>query len=520
MGFWEIVHMTAGVGGGLVWLVFGFIAASAALFVFAPTERRSIRAAMMLFALSFAGLLAASAIIYWGGTLEGFGYRFLRFVSLFAISIAVINLASVLAFTVLLRPLGGGLPRILRDLLVALAYVVAIITLLSRSGVDLAGVVATSAVITAVIGFSLQDTLGNVMGGIALQMESTIRVGDWVRIDQHEGRVQEIRWRQTSIETRNWDTVVIPNSALMKSQVMLLGRRAGQPRQHRQWVYFNVDYRYAPTQVIAEVERALRAEPIPNVASEPAAHCLVVDFKDSYASYAVRYWLTDMALTDPTDSVVRARIYSALRRSDIPLSIPAQSLFLTKDSRSRRARKQKEEIGRRLEVINHIELFHSLSNEEQKRLAARLKATPFVRGEAMTRQGAEAHWLYVIVEGEAEVQVAIEGKSEHVAMLGSGDYFGEMGMMTGEPRTATVFARSDVKCYRLDKEAFRDILQERPEIAEEISHTLARRRVELEAIREALTEDLIQKRMQHTQRALAERIRDFFKLDNDRAAGA
>src|SRR5438128_4146615 len=303
MGFWEIVHMTAGVGGGLVWLVFGFIAAAAVLFAAAPAERRSIRAAMMLLALSFAGLLAASAIIYSGGSLEGFGYRFLRFASLLMISTAAINLTGVLVFSVLLQPLRISLPRILRDLLLALAYIVAGITLLSRSGVDLAGVVATSAVITAVIGFSLQDTLGNVMGGLALQMESTIRVGDWVRIDQHEGRVQEIRWRQTSIETRNWDTVVIPNGALMKSQVVILGRRTGQPRQHRQWVYFNVDYRYAPTQVIAVVEKALCAEPIANVASQPPPHCLVIDFKDSYASYAARYWLTDMALTDPTDSV-------------------------------------------------------------------------------------------------------------------------------------------------------------------------------------------------------------------------
>ena len=520
MRFWEIVHTTAGVGGGLVWLVFGFIVAAALLFAFAPTERRSIRAAMTLFALSFAGLLGASAILYSGGSENGFGFRFLRFVSLFMVSIAAINLVGVLAFSVLLKTARLTLPRILRDLLVALCYVVAIITLLSRSGVDLAGVVATSAVITAVIGFSLQDTLGNVMCGLALQMESTIRVGDWVRVDQHEGRVQEIRWRQTSIETRNWDTVVIPNSALMKSQVVLLGRRAGQPRQHRQWVYFNVDYRYAPTKVIAAVERALCAEPITNVASDPQPHCLVTDFKDSYATYAARYWLTDLSQTDPTDSVVRARIYSALRRAEIPLSIPAQSLFLTSDSESRRERKRKQEIERRLEAIGHIELFQPLSDDEKRRLAARLKSTPFVRGEAMTRQGDEAHWLYVIVEGEAEVHVAIEGKSERVATLGGGDYFGEMGMMTGEPRRATVVAQSDVKCYRLDKDAFRDILRERPEVAEEISHTLARRRVELEAIREALSEDIIRQRMQHAQKALAERIRDFFKLDSEQAMKA
>jgi small-conductance mechanosensitive channel len=518
MSFWQIVQTAAGVNGGLVWLVLGFIAAALVLFMVAPAERRSIRAAVLLLALSFAGLLAASALVYAGGGMESFGYRFLRFISLLVVSIATINLAGVLVFSVLMPPLRLTLPRILRDLLVALAYIVAIITLLSRSGVDIAGVVATSAVITAIIGFSLQDTLGNVMGGLALQMEHTIHVGDWVRVDQHEGRVQEIRWRQTSIETRNWDTVVIPNGALMKSQVVILGRRAGQSRQHRQWVYFNVDYRYAPTQVIAAVEKALRAEPIANVAGEPLPHCLVTDFKDSYATYAARYWLTDLALTDPTDSIVRSRIYSALRRVEIPLSIPAQSIFVTEDTDLRRERKRKEEIDRRLEAICGIELFQPLSDEEKRRLAARLKSTPFVAGEAMTRQGDQAHGLYIIVEGEAEVHVKIEGKSEKVATLTGGDYFGEMGLMTGEPRTATVIAQTDMKCYRLDKESFHDILHERPKMAEDISHTLARRRVELGAVREALAEDIIHQRMQHTQPALLQRIRDFFKLDAEQAA--
>jgi small-conductance mechanosensitive channel len=518
MHFWQIVETTAGAGGSLYWLMLAFIFVAVVLFTLAPAERNSVRAAVLLLALSFAGLLGASAIIYFGVSTESFGFRFLRFVSLFLVSVSTINLTTVFIFAVLLRPLRLSPPRILRDLLLALAYIVAGMTLLSRSGVDIAGVVATSAVITAVIGFSFQDTLGNIMGGLALQMEHTIHVGDWVRIDQQEGQVKEIRWRQTSIETRNWDTVVIPNGVLMKSQVVVLGRRAGQPRQHRQWVYFNVDFRYAPTQVIAIVEKALRAEAIPDIATDPPPHCLVVDFKDSYAIYAARYWLTDMALTDPTDSVVRARLYSALRRADIPLSIPAQALFLTQESESRRERKQEAEIARRLDALSHIGLFQPLAEEEKRRLAARLRSAPFVRGEVMTRQGDEAHWLYVIVEGEAEVQLTIEGRTEKVALLGNGDYFGEMGMMTGEARRATVIARTDVKCYRLDKAAFHDIIHDRPEIAEAISHTLAKRRVELEAIRETLTEDIIQQRMQRTQYDLLRRIRDFFKLDADRAA--
>jgi small-conductance mechanosensitive channel/CRP-like cAMP-binding protein len=515
MNFWHNVQITAGMNGAFYWIALGFVVTAFLLFSFVPAERARIRGAMLLFTLSFAGLLAASAVISFGGSLDSFGYRTIRLISLFLESVAIINLIGVLIFAVAFKAIHISTPLIMRDLMLALAYIITAITLLSRSGVDLAGVVATSAVITAVIGFSLQDTLGNIMGGMALQMERTISVGDWVRIDQNEGRVKEIRWRQTSIETRNWDTIVIPNSVLMKGQVTLLGRRAGAPRQHRQWVYFNIDFRFAPTEVIQIVETALRAEHMPNVADDPAPHCLIIDFKDSYATYAARYWLTDMALTDPTDSIVRSRIYSALRRAEIPLSIPARTLFVTEEDESRRERKRNEEMERRVAALKHIELFDKLTDEERRKLAKGLRAAPFVRGEAMTKQGAQAHWLYLVIEGEAEVHLAIDGKSEKVATLRGGDYFGEMGLMTGAPRTATVVAQTDVKCYRLDKDAFKDILQSRPEIAEDISHTLARRRVELEAIREELNEEVKRQRMNKAQNEFLHSIREFFRLGSD-----
>ncbi|HKP86608.1 MAG TPA: mechanosensitive ion channel family protein [Blastocatellia bacterium] len=520
MNFWENAQTASAMSGAYHWVVLGFILAAVLLFVFVTDERARIRGAVLLFALSFVGLLTAGAIISYGGERESFGYRSVRLISLFLESAAIINLAGVFVFGVVLRGLRVRPALIMRDLLVALAYIIVAITLLSRGGVDLAGVVATSAVITAVIGFSLQDTLGNIMGGMALQMERTITVGDWVRIDQQEGRVKEIRWRQTSIETRNWDTIVIPNSILMKGQVTLLGRREGAPRQHRQWVYFNVDFRYAPTEVIQLVETALRAEPIPNVASDPSPHCLVTDFKDSYATYAARYWLTELALTDPTDSLVRSRIYSALRRADIPLSIPAQSVFVTEEDDKRRERKRGEEIERRVGALSKIELFDKLTDEERYELARGLRAAPFVRGEAMTKQGAQAHWLYLIVEGEAEVDIAIDGKSEKVATLRGGDYFGEMSLMTGEPRSATVIATTDVKCYRLDQQAFKDILRHRPELAEDISCTLARRRVELEAVREELNEEVIRSRMRYAQNEFLHRIREFFRLGGDGQTGS
>lgn len=512
MTFWQQVLYAAG-GRGFPLAVFVFVLAALVLFAIRPAERGRLRAALLLFVISLIGLLSLVSFRSYGLSTDESLYRWTKWASLFCAGVAFVNVASVLVFTVILEALRLKPAHIMRELLRALSYVVVGVFVLSVIKVDVTGIVATSAVLTAVIGLSFQETLVNVMGGMALQTEGAIRVGDWIRVDSQEGLVTDIRWRHTSIETRNWDTVIVPNSVLMKSQVTVLGRRSGQPRQHRQWVYFNVDFRYSPATVIDTVESALRGELIPNIATEPPPNCVLMDFKESYCSYAVRYWLTDLAVDDPTNSIVRTRIYFALRRAGIPLSIPAHSLFVTEDDTSRRERKSVEEIEKRVKTLRRVELFDGLTDEERQSLAARLRVAPFVRGEVLTRQGAEAHWLYVITKGEAEVRVSTgDNLSEHLANLGPGDFFGERGMMTGEPRSATVTAVSDVECYRLDKEAFHDILQRRPEIAENISVILARRRVELEAALEDLDEEARQMRARHHQGDLLRRIRDFFGL--------
>jgi small-conductance mechanosensitive channel len=511
MAWWQNVEGAAGMPGAFRWLIVGFIAAAALLSYLQPAERLRIRNALVLFGVAIAGLIAAGAILPTSAA-AGTVYLTLRGAALFMLAVAIINVVSVFVFAVVLRPARLEPPHIAQDLLLAVAYIVIAIMVLSHSGVDLRGIVATSAVITAVIGFSLQDTLGNVMGGMALQMERTIRPGDWIRIDDLEGRVKEIRWRQTSVETRNWDTIVIPNSQLMKTKVTLVGRRSASPVQHRQWVYFAVDVKQSPTRVIEIVEAALRAEPISCVAATPEIHCLITDYKNGDCIYAVRYWLTDLSQPDPTDSLIRARIYAALQRADIPLSIPTQSIRLT-DEKESFERQRSEEMQHRVDALSNVGLFDPLTPDEKRELAAGLIDAPFVKGEAVTRQGAEAHWLYIIRQGEANVRVTVDGINQDVASLGAGDYFGEMGMMTGEPRTATVIAKTDVKCYRLGKDVFQAVLQRRPELMEGLSKTLARRRIELDSVREEVSEGALRERLQKAEGAFLRRIRKFFALN-------
>ena len=512
MSFWQLLKTVSGNHGEYLLFAIAFVLLSFVLGGFVPKRRERLRNAVLLFFLSILGLFISASLLYYGYSEKGGAYRWTQWATFLVMGMAIVNVLSVFVFDIVLQRL--DIPRILRDVLTGLAYIVVAIALLSKVGVDLTGIVTTSAVLTAIIAFSLQDTLINLVGGIALEMDNSVNAGDWIRVDKFEGRVKEIRWRQTSIETRDWDTVVIPNSMLIKGHFLILGKRTNEPRQHRMWVYFNVDFRHSPTEVIDAVEKALRAEPIRDVAQEPPIHCIVTEFNESYITYAARYWLTDLALTDPTNSVVRTRIYAALKRADISLSIPAQTLFITEDDASRRQQKHDKEIAHREEVLHRVEIFQPLTHEERHELAERLSVAPFVRGEAITRQGAEAHWLYVITKGEVEVRVSVDGSSlsKQVATLKEGDFFGEMGMMTGARRSATVIATTETECYRIDKESFQNIIRRRPEVAEDISHVLANRRVALEAAREGLNEEAAKQRLQSTQGDLLKRIRDFFTI--------
>jgi small-conductance mechanosensitive channel/CRP-like cAMP-binding protein len=425
--------------------------------------------------------------------------------------VGLLAFASV-TFEVLLPRLRVGVPRLVEDLFVAVSGIVLAGVLISRAGFDLTGLIATSAVVTAVIGLALQDTLGNTLSGLTLQFDGSIHVDDWIKVGDLTGRVAEIRWRYVVIETRNWETVLIPNGRLTKEAVVVLGRRAGQPTQWRRWVWFQIDFRHPPARVIEAAERALRGAPLANVAATPAPNCVLMEYGESVARYAVRYWLTDLAADDPTDSAVRLRLYAALERAGIPLALPAHAIFMTEDTAKRRERKKLADRQRRLDVLANVPIFAPLTGDERARLADAMTHSPYAAGEVITRQGQRAHWLYCILEGRVSVRVSVGGLESEVATLGAGEVFGEMSLLTGEPRAASAVAITDVECWRLDKEAFQAVLQARPEFAGPIADLLAERRVGLLEIRERLDGETRSARVSDERDDVLARMRRFLGL--------
>ncbi len=429
------------------------------------------------------------------------------------LGMAAIRLSGLFLFRLILPALRIHTPSFLEDILVILAYVVWGFVRLRYAGLDLGSIVTTSAIITAVIAFSMQDTLGNILGGLALQMDNSIAIGDWIKVGDINGRVVDIRWRSTLIETRNWESVVVPNSVLMKNQFSVLGRRDGLATQWRRWIWFNIPYHIAPSQVIETIEEALQSATIHGVSTSPMPNCVMMEFDASAGRYAVRYWLTDLAADDAIDSSVRVHIYAALHRAGIPLALPQQQLHFVQDDENLKAARRAREIAARMEWLDGIDLFHSLTTEERRTVAEHLVYALFSKGDIITRQGAMAHWLYLITEGQ--VEVILEGPHEQrhtVSKLAAGDIFGEMGLMTGEPRRATIVALNDIVCYRLDKSSLEKILLARPSLAEDLSRVMAKRRIALDALQHEVDEMTRLQRLTSQQSELLQKIRHFFGL--------
>jgi CRP-like cAMP-binding protein len=211
---------------------------------------------------------------------------------------------------------------------------------------------------------------------------------------------------------------------------------------------------------------------------------------------------------------VRMHVYTALKRANIKLAVAEQSVHFTKESEKHEEAEHQRELARRFKTLGRVELFSQMSDEELHNLAKRLKYKPFAKGSVITKQGTPSqHWLFIIINGEAEVSLEGSHGEKHVLnVLSKGDFFGEMSLMTGAPRVASVTARTDLECYRLDKEAFEEFMMARPSIAEEVAQVLVERRAQLDAARQQVNDEARGKVIQPQRSEVLETVKRFFGL--------
>lgn len=428
---------------------------------------------------------------------------------LFVIAFAVIRVFMIFVLSGLLARF--AVPRILSEFLLVILIVVYALVRLSVVGVNLAGIVTTSAVLTGALAFSAQATLGNLWAGISLQLENTLRLGDWVKVGNVAGQVVSIRWRSMAIATNDNETIVIPNSVLMNGNVVVLGRRGDDRALWRRSISFQVDYDYAPARVCGIVTDALARAEIVNLAQDPAPTCLCNAYKDSGAEYAVVYFLLDPRRDWATQSDILVHVYASLVRAAMPIPYPRQVVELVRDERGRHAR---EDLAAKRAALDHAELFASLTTREKDALARELRTAPFAPDDIVFREGEQADSLYLLAQGQIHVvRDASDGAVRNkLATLAAPAYFGEMGLLLGAPRGATVVAGGDVMCYQIERRGFDAIIQARPQIAMAMSEVLAKRQAANVATLQALDAEQRARQASGAAGDFVRRIRDFFGI--------
>jgi small-conductance mechanosensitive channel/CRP-like cAMP-binding protein len=472
-------------------------------------ERRSYRNTIIVFVMGLIALLLGglAPTLLDGASGQRIG-RAVSTLGVVLVGISSIRLTAFVIFRLILPLFKFQAPLILEDLLTIFGYSILALAQLRHVGIDVSTIFATSAVVTAVLAFAMQDTLGNVLGGIAIQLDDSIEIGDVIKVDDVIGQVSQIQWRSTQLQTPNWETVVIPNSRLMKGQFTVIGKRQGEPVQWRRSVRFSVDPKVAPARVIELALQAMMESSIAHVSHNPAPSCVVLGFDEGNVQYAARYFLTTPTEDIGTDSGIRVCVFNALQRHGIRIAEPQRTSNVVARDEEHMEIVALRESKRKLAILDSVDIFHSLTIDERLQVAKASIYAPFANGEWLTRQGKTAHYLYVIATGEAEVlHEAADGTQTHIANLGAGQFFGEMGLMTGEPRSASVRALCNMECYRVEKATFEQLIKARPEIAEDVTRVMANRKQLTNAVIASDTRNVV---AIHPQQDLLKKVRAFF----------
>lgn len=402
------------------------------------------------------------------------------------------------------------IPKLLKDVLGAVYYIVALFAIVAFVFEQpVTGLLATSGVVAVVLGFALQNTLSDVFSGIALNMEHPYRQGDWIRLDSgFEGEVVEINWRATHLRSREDTEIVQPNSGMATARIVNFHY---PDRGYAFNVQVRIDYKVPP----ARVKSTLRAAALACecVKRHPGPIPRILTFEESFILYDMKVWVSDFARHPDHVDELMTRIWEHMRWAGISAAFPQRDIHLFEDA----ARDETVSLAVS-ELLDRIDLFVSLETEERDALAATLEHRQVRPGQRVVEQGAEGQSLYVVAEGLLEVRVRFEedGPERKVAQIGPGDFFGEMSLLTGAPRSATVVTLTDSVIYKIEKDQLEPILKARPQIAESLVSVLSLRQEATKALAEGEAAAALDGQPGDSTYAeqMLRRIRNFFQLSH------
>ena len=378
-------------------------------------------------------------------------------------------------------PIPGLLLNLLRVVLLAAA---ALAVLRNELGVNIAPVLASTALLTAIVGFALQGVLGNLLAGLSIHLTRSIHPADWITVGDVEGLVTETNWRETHLRTTAGHVLILPNSKLADAVVHNMSWP--NPRR-RHSIFVGASYNDAPAMVI----RALvdSAEAVPAVLHDPAPAAFPVEFKDFGINYELRFWTGQHQNRVPIAGEINRMIWYQFKRQGIEIPFPMSDKllcdFMEVVTHQQHRPPDAADMQRRAAVLQHSEFAARwltdaagqplLCAEDFAALAPLTRFVRFTTGETVFRQNDADDNCYVVVRGQLAGRIETPGAPAHVFEAPAGALCGEMSLVTGLPRTATLTAPEEVELLEIPAETFLRLLALRPEIPERLAALVAGR---------------------------------------------
>lgn len=505
-GWFEIsVAELWSMGGLLLGIVVGLLVVL--LITLPPRARRKLRGPLILFG-AYLVVVVLRFVLPHTGTEK---YRWIEVLAIFLLLLVLARGAVLfVAESRVAKKLFPPLPRIFGDIFQFVLFIGVFLVTLRSAGVDTSSLLTTSAILSAVLGFALQDTLGNVFAGLAIQAQRPFEIGDWVEVDGIIGQVLEISWRAMKVLTLDHVEVVVPNGALARGTIKNFTKPTLVTRRSLEIV--------APHQIAPEqVERVLLSalEDVPGALRSPSPSVVLSKFGESAVFYTLRYFIDDFSEGNVTDSLVRRRVWYGFRRAEISIPVPQRAVHLFEVSPESRAAEDATRLAERQIALAEVSFFDALPRDAIGELAKRTTRRLYASGESIIRQGEDGDELFVVLHGE--VAVVLESSQRdaslvEVARLGPGKFFGEMSLLTGEKRAATVRAIGECQLLIVGHEAFEGVLAAHPDLAERMSVMLAERQLHLDE-RQAVATAKNKQALDERSSQILSKIRAFFDME-------
>jgi small-conductance mechanosensitive channel/CRP-like cAMP-binding protein len=416
------------------------------------------------------------------------------------------------------------LPKVLHSLILAVLYLT-ILFIIFRGllGINITPFLATSAILTMILGLAFQGVLSNILAGMSLTLTKSFSKNDWIQVGKDEGMVLDTNWRETRIFDRYSNIIVLPNNIVASENIT----NFSQPNKRTALtIPVKASYGAPPSNVLDALCEA--ASEVPQVLSMPPPEAYVLSYEDFGISYLLKFWITDFAHKYPIMTSVGRLIWYKFQRQGIEIPVPVS------DKLGEVLRSVREQAGITLPDTEKERNFYDLmkssflrhqegekkgsllvSEDEIRDLAGFAKRHRFTAGEYVFKQGEKGESCYILASGRIKGEIIYEEKGKKYTSeftVEPGGLFGEMSLFTGMPRTATGLVELESELLEIDTEDFSRILEKNPKLAEIMADLISKRNKKnqefLKKIKELSDQDI---KISTSKQSILSRLRNFIK---------